>query len=95
MRLRGKQPATVESLETLIFNGYFGHFSRELALTSPYFEAIKQKDYEVLFLFEPHDEVVILQLNQFHKKNLVGIEQEIQADKNKDDLIIEGKVKPR
>lgn len=69
---------------------YFAAPSRELALTSPYFEAIKQKDYEVIFLFEPHDEVVILQLNQFQKKNLVGIEQEIQADKNKDDLIIEG-----
>ena len=65
-------------------------WSRQLAISSPYFEAIKQKDYEVLFLFEPHDEVVILQLGQFHKKNLVGIEQEIQADKNKDDLIIEG-----
>ena len=34
--------------------------------------------------------MVILQLNQYHKKNLTGIEQETVAEKNKDDLIIEG-----
>ena len=34
--------------------------------------------------------MVILQLAQFHKKTLVGIEQEIVAEKNKDDIIIEG-----
>lgn len=45
---------------------------------------------EVLFLFEPYDEMIILQLSQFQKKNLVGIEQETVAEKNKDDIIIEG-----
>jgi len=34
--------------------------------------------------------MVILQLSQFQKKNLVGIEQETVAEKNKDDIIIEG-----
>ena len=34
--------------------------------------------------------MVILQLAQFQKKSLVGIEQETVAEKNKDDLIIEG-----
>lgn len=70
---------------------YYAAPSRELAINSPYFEAIKQKDYEVLFLFEPYDEMVILQLSQYHKKNLVSIDQETIAEKNKDDLIIEGK----
>lgn len=69
---------------------YFAAPTRELALNSPYFEAVKQKDNEVLFLFEPHDEVVILALAQYHNKKLISIEQEIQSDKNKDDLIIEG-----
>jgi len=69
---------------------YFAAPTRELATSSPYFEAIKQKDYEILFLFEPHDEVVILQLGEFKKKKLMGIEQEIEADKGKDDVIIEG-----
>ena len=59
-------------------------------MNSPYFEAIKQKDYEVLFLFDTHDEVVIIQINQFQKKNLISIESEIEADKSKDDTIIEG-----
>jgi TNF receptor-associated protein 1 len=64
--------------------------SRELAMNSPYFEAIKKNDYEVLFLFEPYDEMVIMQLNQFKKKTLSGIEQEVVTDKHKDDVIIEG-----
>ncbi len=69
---------------------FFAAPSRHLALNSPYFEAIKKKDYEVLFLFEPYDEMVILQLNQFKRKMLVGIEQDAQTKKNEDDLIIEG-----
>jgi TNF receptor-associated protein 1 len=59
-------------------------------LGSAYFEAVKQKGYEVLFLFEQYDEVVILQLMQYQKNNLVSIEQEISAEKNNDDIIIEG-----
>jgi TNF receptor-associated protein 1 len=69
---------------------YFAAPTREIAMNSPYFEAIKQKDYEVLFLFEPHDEVVILQLGKYHKMNLTSIEMEIEKDKNIDDIIIEG-----
>jgi HSP90 family molecular chaperone len=64
--------------------------SRELALNSPYFEAVKKNDNEVLFLFESHDETVILILNEFKRKHLIGIEQQSQKDQNKDDLIIEG-----
>jgi TNF receptor-associated protein 1 len=69
---------------------YYAAPSRELALNSPYFEAVKQKDHEVLFFFEPYDEMVAMQLQQFKKKNLVSIEQDNIADKNKDDIIIEG-----
>ena len=64
--------------------------SRELALNSPYFEVVKKNDNEVLFLFEPYDETVMLILGQYHGKNLTGIEQESQKDQNKDDMIIEG-----
>ena len=69
---------------------YFAAPTREIAMNSPYFESIKQKDYEVLFLFEPHDEIVILQLDQYQKFKLSSIESEIDKDKNKDDIIIEG-----
>lgn len=60
-------------------------------MSSAYFEAIRQKDYDVLFLYEPYDEMILLQLNQFQKKNIAGIEQENVIDKNKDDIIIEGR----
>jgi len=59
-------------------------------LNSPYFEVVKNKDQEVLFLFEPHDETVMLILNQYKRKNLVGIEQSSQKQSSGDDLIIEG-----
>lgn len=63
-----------------------------MAVNSAYFEAIRQKDYDVVFIYEPYDEMILLQLNQFKKKNLSSIEQENVVDKNKDDLIIEGKL---
>ena len=69
---------------------YFAAPTREIALASPYFEVVKKNDNEVLFLFEPYDETVMLILGQFKSKHLVGIEQEGQKDHNKDDLVIEG-----
>lgn len=61
-----------------------------MAVNSAYFEAIRQKDYDVLFLYEPYDEMILLQLNQYQRKNIIGIEQENSVDKHKDDVIIEG-----
>ena len=69
---------------------FFAAPSRDLAMNSPYFEAIKKKDYEILFLFEPYDEMIVMQLNQFKGKQLTGIEQESRKEKNTDDTIIEG-----
>lgn len=69
---------------------YFAAPTRELALNSPYFEMVKNKDQEVLFLFEQHDETVMLILNQFQGKNLAGIEQSSQKNNSQDDIIIEG-----
>lgn len=69
---------------------YFAAPTRDIAVSSAYFEAIKQKDYEVLFLFDPNDEIVVLQLNRYLNKDLVSIESEIEKEKNKDDVILEG-----
>lgn len=79
---------------------FFAAPSRQLALASPYFEAMKQKnDCEIVFLFEPYDEMVVMQLGEYKRKKLVGIEQESQTknesgDKSKkseeDDVILEG-----
>ncbi|GAB1601801.1 heat shock protein 75 kDa, mitochondrial-like [Argonauta hians] len=60
---------------------YLSAPSRELAMTSPYFEALEKKDTEVLFLYEPYDELVLMNLGQFDRKNLKSVENEIQDSK--------------
>jgi HSP90 family molecular chaperone len=65
--------------------------SRTLAESSPYFEALKQKDVEVLFCYEPYDELVLMQLRQFDSRNLTSVEKEMRQDKEPDDLTDLGK----
>lgn len=43
---------------------YLAAPSRQLAESSPYFEALKTKDVEILFCFESYDELVLMQLQQ-------------------------------
>jgi TNF receptor-associated protein 1 len=38
---------------------YLAAPSRQLAESSPYFEALKNKDVEILFCYESYDELVI------------------------------------
>jgi len=65
-----------------------GHstFSRELAERSPYLEALREKQVEVLFCFEPYDEMVLLQLRQFDGKPLTSVEKEMRQMKDDLDL---------
>ena len=49
-------------------------FSRDLAESSPYFEALKSQEVEVLFTYEENDEVVFAALKEFQKKNIVSAE---------------------
>lgn len=65
---------------------YLAAPSRALAETSPYFEALKQKDVEVLFCYEPYDELVLMQLRQFDRHNLTSVEKEMRQDKEPEDL---------
>lgn len=58
--------------------------SRQIAESSPYFEAMKEKDVEVLFCYEPYDELVLMNLGQFQKKNLKSIENEMLDDSKSD-----------
>jgi TNF receptor-associated protein 1 len=62
-----------------------------LAESSPYFEALKQKDVEVLFCYEPYDELVLMQLRQFDSHNLTSVEKEMRQDRESDDLTDLGK----
>ena len=55
-------------------------YSRHLAETSPYLEAFSAKDTEVLYCYEPYDELVLMNLSQFDKKNLKSIENQLSDD---------------
>ena len=58
---------------------YLAAPSRQLAESSPYFEALKNKDVEILFCYESYDELVLMQLQQFDKKKLTSVEKEMRA----------------
>lgn len=49
--------------------------SREACLASPYYEVLKAKNYEVLFLYDPWDEFVMEHLHEFEGKKLVAAER--------------------
>ena len=71
---------------------YLAAPSRQLAETSPYFEAMKKEDVEILFCYEPYDELVLMQLQQFDNKRLKSAEKEMREDpKNADIKPEEGK----
>jgi len=59
---------------------YLSAPSRQLAENSPYFEALKSKDVEVLFCYEAYDELVLMQLQQFDKKKLTSVEKEMRQE---------------
>jgi molecular chaperone HtpG len=56
--------------------------NREAAEASPYYEVFREKKYEVLFLYAPHDEFVMDHLREFDKKRLVAAEKaDVKLDK--------------
>jgi len=60
--------------------------NRELAESSPYFEALKAQDVEVLFTYDENDEVVMAALKEFNKKEVTSAENFLMKteDKKKD-----------
>ncbi len=64
--------------------------NRESAEASPYFEVFREKKYEVLFLYSPHDEFVMDHLREFDKKRLVAAEKaDLKLDKESADALSE------
>ncbi|CAG9859430.1 unnamed protein product [Phyllotreta striolata] len=65
---------------------YLAAPSRTLAENSPYYESLKTKKQEVLFCYEPYDELVLMQLQQFKGNKLVSVEKDMREDKQAIDL---------
>ncbi|XP_060116696.1 heat shock protein 75 kDa, mitochondrial [Heteronotia binoei] len=59
--------------------------NRHLAEASPYYEAMKKKDAEVLFCYEQFDELTLLHLREFEKKKLISVETDIVVDHYKEE----------
>ncbi|KAJ8028051.1 Heat shock protein 75 kDa, mitochondrial [Holothuria leucospilota] len=54
--------------------------SRELVEGSPYYEAFKKSDREVLFCYDDYDELSLLQLREFDRKLLRSVESEMAGN---------------
>lgn len=65
---------------------YLAAPNRELAESSPYFEGLKSKNIEVLFCYDPYDELALMQLQTYLGKNIVSVEKEMRLDTNADNL---------
>ncbi|XP_067912770.1 heat shock protein 75 kDa, mitochondrial [Heterodontus francisci] len=59
--------------------------NRHLAEYSPYFEAMKKKEMEVLFCYDQFDELTLLHLREFDKKKLISVETDIVVDHYKEE----------
>ncbi|KAG8506458.1 Heat shock protein 75 kDa, mitochondrial [Galemys pyrenaicus] len=59
--------------------------TRQLAEHSPYYEAMKRKRTEVLFCYEQFDELALLHLREFDRKQLVSVETDIVVDHYKEE----------
>ncbi|XP_061390976.1 heat shock protein 75 kDa, mitochondrial [Musca vetustissima] len=66
---------------------YLAAPNRVLAESSPYYENLKKRDIEVLFCYEPYDELVLMQLGMFKGKNLVSVEKEMRRDSGAESTI--------
>ncbi|MFV0336965.1 MAG: molecular chaperone HtpG [Chthoniobacterales bacterium] len=61
--------------------------NRAACLISPYYEGLKAKGYEAIFIYEPIDEFVMDNLREFDSKNLTSAEKaEIELEKSEEKL---------
>ncbi|XP_050439738.1 heat shock protein 75 kDa, mitochondrial [Adelges cooleyi] len=58
---------------------YLAAPNRALAESSPYIEALKKKNVEVMYCYEPHDEIVLYQLKSFKNVKLTLVEKEVNS----------------
>ena len=72
---------------------YLAAPNRSLALSSPYYESLQKSQNEVIFCYEPYDELVLMQLVQYKGFNLTSVEKEMRRtdaeDTNKPETEVE------
>ncbi|KAJ8667840.1 hypothetical protein QAD02_009503 [Eretmocerus hayati] len=56
---------------------YLSAPSRALAEQSPYFESFRKRNLEVLFCYEPYDELVLMNLRRFKSFDVISVEKEM------------------
>jgi len=61
---------------------YLSAPNRALAESSPYIEALKKKNIEVIYCYEQHDEIILYQVKTFKNVKLTLVEKEINAANN-------------
>ncbi|KRY78019.1 Heat shock protein 75 kDa, mitochondrial [Trichinella pseudospiralis] len=61
--------------------------NRSLAEASPYYEAVKADNLEILFCYHPADEVTMLSLRQFNRFNLVSVESVLQRNRTENEVL--------
>ncbi|KRZ06902.1 Heat shock protein 75 kDa, mitochondrial [Trichinella zimbabwensis] len=61
--------------------------NRSLAEASPYYEAVKADNLEILFCYHPADEVTMLSLRQFNRFNLVSVESVLQRNRTETEVL--------
>ncbi|KRZ86616.1 Heat shock protein 75 kDa, mitochondrial [Trichinella sp. T8] len=61
--------------------------NRSLAEASPYYEAVKADNLEILFCYHPADEVTMISLRQFNRFNLVSVESVLQRNRTENEVV--------
>lgn len=59
---------------------YYYFFSRTLAQQSPYYESFKKRNLEVLFCYEPYDDLILSELREFRNFKILSVEKEMRDD---------------
>lgn len=65
---------------------YLAAPTRALAENSPYYEALKKRHQQVLFCYEPYDELVLMQLQRYKGHMLRSVEKDMREDTKASDL---------
>jgi len=68
---------------------YLSAPNRALAESSPYIEALKKKNIEVIYCYEQHDEIILYQVKTFKNVKLTLVEKEINTANNQESQTVD------